>query len=79
MKARLDEANQKIQVTQAHVIKKEEINKQLQDKINSISNQVVELEIFQAEVLEIHMKIEKEQEGVFFLFRICPELLSGNK
>ena len=46
MKAILEEANQKIQVTQEQVIKQEEINKQLQGKINSISNQVVELEIF---------------------------------
>jgi hypothetical protein len=43
MKASLEEANQKTQVTQAQVIKQEEINKQLQGKINSISNQVVEL------------------------------------
>jgi hypothetical protein len=42
------------------------MNKQLQNKINSIQNQVVELEIFQAQVLEIHTKIEKEQQGVFF-------------
>ena len=42
------------------------MNRQLQNKINSIQNQVVELEIFQAQVLEIHTKIEKEQQGVFF-------------
>jgi hypothetical protein len=42
------------------------MNRQLQNKINSIQNQVVELEIFQAQVLEIHAKIEKEQQGVFF-------------
>jgi hypothetical protein len=65
MKASLEEANQKIQVTQAQVLKQEETNKQLQDKISSISNQVVELEIFQAQVLGIHLKIEEEQQGVF--------------
>jgi hypothetical protein len=37
------------------------MNRQLQNKVNSIQNQVVELEIFQAQVLEIHTKIEKEQ------------------
>jgi hypothetical protein len=37
------------------------MNKQLQDKINSIQNQVVEIKIFQAQVLEIHTKIEKEK------------------
>ena len=66
LKASLEEANQKIQVTQAQVLKQEETNKQLHDHINSISNQVVELEIFQAQVLEIHMKIEKEKQGLFF-------------
>jgi hypothetical protein len=66
IKARLEEANPKIQVSQVQFIKQEEINKQLQGKINSISNQVVELEILQAQVLEIYMKTEKEQQGVFF-------------
>jgi hypothetical protein len=42
------------------------MNRQLQNKINSFQNQVVELEIFQAQVLEIHTKIEKEQQEVFF-------------
>jgi hypothetical protein len=66
LKASLEEANQQIQVIQAQVLKQEETNKQLQDKISSISNQVVELEIFQAQVLGIHLKIEEEQQGVFF-------------
>jgi hypothetical protein len=61
LKASLDEENLKIQVPQAQVLQQEEMNKQLQNKINSIQNQVVELEIFQAQVLEIHTKIEKEQ------------------
>jgi len=65
LKSSLEEANQKIQVTQAQVLKKEETNKQLQDMISSISNQVVELEIFQAQVLGIHLEIEGEQHGVF--------------
>jgi transcriptional regulator of NAD metabolism len=65
MKTSLEEANQIIQVTQAQVLKQEEANKQLQDKISSISNQVVELEIFQAQVLRIHLKTEEEQQKVF--------------
>jgi uncharacterized coiled-coil DUF342 family protein len=65
LKASLEEANQKIQVTQAQFLKQEETNKQLQDMISSISNQVVEIEIFQAQVLGIHLKIEEEQRGVF--------------
>jgi hypothetical protein len=42
------------------------MNRQLQNKINSIQNQVVELEIFQAQALEIYTKIDKKQQGVFF-------------
>jgi hypothetical protein len=61
MKTSLEEANQIIQVTQAQVLKQEEENKRLRDKIYTISNQVVELEIFQSQVLEIHLKIEEEQ------------------
>jgi hypothetical protein len=38
LKASLDEANLKIQVSQAHVLQQEELNKQLQNKINSIQN-----------------------------------------
>jgi hypothetical protein len=65
MKSSLEEENKKIQVTQAQVLKQEETNKQLQDKISSISNQVVEIEIFEAQVLGIHLKIEEEQQGAF--------------
>jgi hypothetical protein len=61
MKTGLEEAKQIIQVTQAQVQKQEEENKQLQDKISSITNQVVELEIFKAQALGIHLKIEEEQ------------------
>jgi hypothetical protein len=66
LKASVNEANLKIQASQTQVLQQEEVNKQLQNKINSIQNQVIELEIFQAQVLEIHTKIEKEQHGVFF-------------
>ena len=65
MKTILEETKQIIQVTQAQVLKQEETNKQLQDKINSISNQVVKLEIFHAQVLGIHLKIEEEQQECF--------------
>jgi hypothetical protein len=65
MKTSLEEAKQIIQVTQAQALQQEESNKQLQDKISTISNQVVELEIFQAQVLGIHLNIEDEQQKVF--------------
>ena len=42
-----------------------EENKHLQDKIISITNQVVELENFRTQALEIYLRIEKEQQKVF--------------
>jgi hypothetical protein len=64
LKAILDEANLKIQVSQAQVLQQQEMNKQLQNKMSSIQNQVVEMEAFQAQALEIHAKIEKEKHGL---------------
>jgi hypothetical protein len=64
LKASLDEAKLKIQVSQAQVLQQQEMNKQLQNKMSSIQNQVVEMEAFQAQALEIHAKIEKEQQGL---------------
>jgi predicted nucleic acid-binding Zn-ribbon protein len=57
----LEEAKQIIQLTQAHVQKLGEENKHLQDKIISITNQVVELENFRTQALGIYLKIEEEQ------------------
>ena len=41
-----------------------EENKHLQDKIISITNQVVELENFKTQALEIYLRIEEEQQKV---------------
>jgi chromosome segregation ATPase len=65
MKKDLEEAKQIIQITQVQVQKLGEENKQLQDKISSITNQVVELEIFRTRALGIYLKIEEEQQKVF--------------
>jgi predicted nucleic acid-binding Zn-ribbon protein len=56
----LDEAKHLIQVTQEQVRKLGEENKNLQDKILSIVNQVVELENFRTRALEIYVRIEEE-------------------
>jgi hypothetical protein len=61
----LDEAKHLIQVTQEQVRKLGEENKHLQDKIISITNQVVELENFRTQALEIYVRIEEEQQKVF--------------
>ena len=36
--------------------------RQLPDRLNSIQNQVIDLKVFQAWALEVHMKIEAEQQ-----------------
>jgi hypothetical protein len=61
----LEEAKHIIQVTQEQVRKLGEENKHLQDKIISITNQVVELENFRTQALEIYLRIEEEQQKVF--------------
>jgi predicted nucleic acid-binding Zn-ribbon protein len=52
----LDEAKHMIQVTQEQVQKLGEENKSLQDKIISITNQVIEIEHFRTQASEIYAK-----------------------
>jgi hypothetical protein len=61
----LDEAKHMIQVTQEQVQKLGDENKILQDKIISITNQVIEIEHFKTQASEIYTKIEEEQQKVF--------------
>jgi hypothetical protein len=61
----LDEAKHLIQVTQEQVQKLGEENKNLQDKIISIANQVIEIENFRTQASEIYVRIEEEQQKVF--------------
>jgi len=57
----LDEMNEKMQTSQIQVIRKEELVRQLQAKLNSIKGQVIDLKVFQDQSLEIHAKIESKQ------------------
>jgi hypothetical protein len=66
----LDEAKHLIQVTKEQVQKLGEENKQLHDKINFITNQVVELEHFRTQASEIYVRIEEEQQKVFWNLEI---------
>jgi hypothetical protein len=61
----LEEEKIIIQVTQEQVRKLEEENKHLQEKIISITNQVIELENFRTQALEIYVRIEEEKHKVF--------------
>ena len=56
----LDEAKHMIQVTQEQVQKLSDENKSLQDKIISITNQVIEIEHFKIQASEIYANIEEE-------------------
>jgi hypothetical protein len=61
----LDEAKHMIQVTQEQVQKLGDENKFLQDKIISITNQVIEIEHFRMQASEIYANIEEEEQKVF--------------
>jgi hypothetical protein len=61
----LDEAKHMIQVTQEQVQKLGDENKFLQDKIISITNQVIEIEHFRTQASEIYANIEEEQQKIF--------------
>jgi hypothetical protein len=62
LKSSLDEMYKKMQAIQGQVIQQGELARQLQDKLNSIQNHVIDLTVFQAHALEVHMKIEAEQQ-----------------
>jgi hypothetical protein len=64
LKTSLDEMNEKMQTSQIQVIRQEELVRQLQAKLNSIKGQVIDLKVFQDQSLEIHAKIEAEQQKV---------------
>jgi hypothetical protein len=61
----LDEAKHMIQVTQEQVQKVGDENKSLQDKIISITNQVIEIEHFKTQASEIYANIEEEEQKIF--------------
>jgi hypothetical protein len=70
LKSSLDEANKQRQVSQVHVIRQEEIVRQLQAKLKSIKGQVVNITTFQAQVLEVHEKLQAEQQNMLSKIKI---------
>jgi hypothetical protein len=58
LKSSLNEMNEKVQSSQMQ----EELVIQLQTKLESIEGQVIDLKYFQAQSLEVHTKIEVEQQ-----------------
>jgi hypothetical protein len=53
-----------IQIIQEQVQKLGNENKSLQDKIISITNQVIEIDHFKTKALEIYTNIEEEQQKI---------------
>ena len=54
-----------MQASQGQFIKQEKLVKQLQDKLISTGSQVVYIMIFQAQALEVHQKLDAEQQSLF--------------
>ena len=52
------------QASRELVIKREELVKQLQAKVNLTENMIVDMEIFQAQALEVHEKMESAQQNL---------------
>jgi hypothetical protein len=55
----------KMQASQGQVIHQEELVRQLQAKLSSIENQVINMVAFQAQALEVHQKLEEAQQSKF--------------
>jgi DNA repair exonuclease SbcCD ATPase subunit len=75
----LDEAKNMIQVTQEQVQKLGNENKSLQDKIISITNQVIEMEHFKTKESEIYANIEEEQHKIFCSLEIIQNYFQESK
>ena len=51
-----------MQDSQGQATQQEELARQLQERLNSIQNQVIDLKVFQDQSLEVHTKIKAEQQ-----------------
>jgi chromosome segregation ATPase len=75
----LTEAKHMIQITQEQVQKLGNENKSLQDKIISITNQVIEIDHFKTKASEIYTNIEEEQQKVFCNLEIIQNYFHESK
>jgi hypothetical protein len=62
LKSSLDEINKKAEMSQMQVIQQEELVRKLQAKLDLTEGQVIDLKVFQIHSLEVHTKIEAEQQ-----------------
>jgi DNA repair exonuclease SbcCD ATPase subunit len=75
----LTEAKQMIQITQEQVQELGNENKSLQNKIISITNQVIEIDQFKNKASEIYVNIEEEQQKVFCNLEIIQNYYQESK
>jgi hypothetical protein len=75
----LTKAKQTIQNTQEQVQSLNIENKSLQDKIISITNQVIEIDQFKAKAMEIYADIQQEQQRVFCNLETIQNYLNESK
>jgi hypothetical protein len=75
----LTEAKHMIQTTQEQVQNLGNENKSLQDKIISITNQVIEIDQFKTKASEIYANIEEEQQKVFCNLEIIQSYFQESK
>jgi hypothetical protein len=65
LKSNLEEMHKNVQASEGRAIQQEELVKQLQAKVNSTENMVVDLAVFQAHALEVRKKLEITQWSLF--------------
>ena len=65
LKISLDEIHKNSQANRELAVQQEELVKQLQSKINSIENTVVNVVVFQARALEVQEKLESVEQKLF--------------
>jgi signal transduction histidine kinase len=64
LKVSLDEMHKNSQESREMATQQGELVKQLQAKINLIENTAVDIEVFQAQTSEVHMKLESAQQNL---------------
>jgi hypothetical protein len=60
----------KMQVSERQTIQQDELIKQLEDKVSSTEKMVVDIELFQAQALEVIKKLEISQQSLLSKVKI---------
>jgi hypothetical protein len=65
LKSNLEEMHKNVQASEGWAIQQDELVKQLQAKVSSTENMVVDIAVFQAHALEVRKKLEIAQQSLF--------------